>query len=577
MKNSSIRNKLTRSYMSLILALVLLILTGFIATILVSTIPSMTLAMESRGTELKNRIHELALDVKGAANAAFLNLNELDRSILLGGAGNQVQRYNKINQSLYLLKQIYSDIDWIFFMDLEGNVYGDNILLEEQFRQNFDSTRHLTLEKNYGQTYCFGLCQETGISETEPVLLVGKLIRQMDTLEKAGYLYVAVDQTHLQTLYGEQKLTRGQQVYVCGQNGAVLSSSQENMIGENLGIAMDGQAGSRLIWRQGALWMCQKIPMDDLQAEIVILIPFYELYSSSILSVLLLLAATVFGTLLALWQSSRITRHIVTPLQELAESANQISSGDMEIRCQIQSNDEIGLLANSFNHMLDEVNRLIFRIQQEQQEKWRKEMELQQNRIRPHFLYNTLNTIGALSAMNRSDEAARMSKLTAKYYRLILSGGKDIVSVEQELKNIETYLEICKISRQDAFTYTISCSDAALAMPIPKMTIQPLVENAVLHGFRGDGKDLVSISFQAEGTIVTASVVDNGYGIDPQVLEKLRNTEDCESYGLRSVRERLRLMSGQRCQIKIQSEPCRGTRIDLQYDVSQVPKEEYSC
>ncbi len=127
------------------------------------------------------------------------------------------------------------------------------------------------------------------------------------------------------------------------------------------------------------------------------------------------------------------------------------------------------------------------------------------------------------------------------------------------------------------FTYTISCSDAALAMPIPKMTIQPLVENAVLHGFRGDGKDLVSISFQAEGTIVTASVVDNGYGIDPQVLEKLRNTEDCESYGLRSVRERLRLMSGQRCQIKIQSEPCRGTRIDLQYDVSQVPKEEYSC
>lgn len=573
MKNSSIRNKLTRSYMSLILALVLLILTGFIATILISTIPSMTLAMESRGTELKNRIHELVLDIKGSANAAFLNLNELDRSILLGGAANQVQRYNKINQSLYLLRQIYSDMDWIFFVDQEGNVYGDNILLEEQFGQNFDNTRHLTLEQNYGQTYCFGLCQEPGISEKEPVLLVGKLIRQMDTLEKAGYLYVAVDQTHLQTLYDEQKLTRGQQVYVCGQDGTVLSSSQDNVIGENLEIDMD----SRLIWHQGGLWMCQKIPMDDLQAEIVILMPFYELYSSSILSVLLLLAAIVFGTLLALWQSSRITRHIVTPLQELAESANQISSGNMEIRCQIQSNDEIGLLANSFNHMLDEVNRLIFRIQQEQQEKWRKEMELQQNRIRPHFLYNTLNTIGALSAMNRSGEAARMSKLTAKYYRLILSDGKDIVSVKQELKNIETYLEICKISRQEAFAYTISCSDAASAMPIPKMTVQPLVENAVLHGFRGDGKDLVSISFQAEGTLVTASVVDNGYGIDPQVLEKLRNTEDCGSYGLRSVRERLRLMSGQHCQMEIQSEPGRGTRITLQYDVSEVPKEEYSC
>lgn len=573
MKNSSIRNKLTRSYMSLILALVLLILTGFIATILISTIPSMTLAMESRGTELKNRIHELVLDIKGSANAAFLNLNELDRSILLGGAANQVQRYNKINQSLYLLRQIYSDMDWIFFVDQEGNVYGDNILLEEQFGQNFDNTRHLTLEQNYGQTYCFGLCQEPGISEKEPVLLVGKLIRQMDTLEKAGYLYVAVDQTHLQTLYDEQKLTRGQQVYVCGQDGTVLSSSQDNVIGENLEIDMD----SRLIWHQGGLWMCQKIPMDDLQAEIVILMPFYELYSSSILSVLLLLAAIVFGTLLALWQSSRITRHIVTPLQELAESANQISSGNMEIRCQIQSNDEIGLLANSFNHMLDEVNRLIFRIQQEQQEKWRKEMELQQNRIRPHFLYNTLNTIGALSAMNRSGEAARMSKLTAKYYRLILSDGKDIVSVKQELKNIETYLEICKISRQEAFAYTISCSDAASAMPIPKMTVQPLVENAVLHGFRGDGKDLVSISFQAEGTLVTASVVDNGYGIDPQVLEKLRNTEDFGSYGLRSVRERLRLMSGQHCQMEIQSEPGRGTRITLQYDVSEVPKEEYSC
>ena len=160
--------------------------------------------------------------------------------------------------------------------------------------------------------------------------------------------------------------------------------------------------------------------------------------------------------------------------------------------------------------------------------------------------------------MNRSGEAARMSKLTAKYYRLILSGGKDIVSVEQELKNIETYLEICKISRQDALYLYHFLQRRGVSHADSKMTIQPLVENAVLHGFRGDGKDLVSISFQAEGTIVTASVVDNGYGIDPQVLEKLRNTEDCESYGLRSVRERLRLMSGQRCQIKIQSEPLPG-------------------
>lgn len=570
MKQNSIHTKLTRSYMFLISAIVLLMLAGSLATILISALPSARLAMQNADAELRNRIGELEQDLESATNALFLNLNNLDYDLMLGKTDNQLRRYNEINRSLYLARQIYANVDWAFFIDMEGAVYADNVLLERQLAQKFDRSRNDLLAASNGRTVCLGLCLDPGINAHEPVLMVGKFARYISTIEGTGCLYLCMNQSRLQTLFDENRITSRQQIYLYDADGQILSSTQTDAIGTQLDLGIDPQKESGLFFYQGAPWLFQRSLLKGMNANLVIIVPFSELFSSSSLSILLCLAVAIAGTLLALWQASHIADRLVMPLRNLTESANQIASGDIQSRCQVSTDDEIGVLADSFNSMLDRISALIEEIEAEHREKRRKEIELAQNRIQPHFLYNTLNTISALASMERSAQAAQMAKEMAKYYRLILNDGRDIITIEQELENIESYLRICEISRQEPFDYTISCMEDAKKQMIPKMVIQPLVENSITHGFRGARSDLLTIAIHmeedAENTVMI-EVADNGCGMEAHKLAKFRSDEDTGGYGLRSVRERLHLFSGKDCSLWADSRPGQGTLIRICYHI----------
>ncbi len=571
MKSKSIRQKLTRSYFILLIAVALVMFIGFSATVWLGTLPNTRLTMQSKTNEFENRLNEQIAYLTSAADTVFLNLNDLDPGVLFGESGNELQRYNRINQSLYLMRQIYSDVGWAFFFGHDGNVYADNILIENELEHSFDSSLHSALEQKHGKTICCGLSQIHGLNGGEPLLLVGKMMVHMSNMERAGYIYVAADQTMLTELYGEQLICAGQNIYICDDEAVVLSSSEEGTVGTTLDLGFVNDSEKLLVRYEGRIWLYQKKHMENIRADVVMMMPLVEMYRASIIYIFFILVSVLIGLGLALYESSSITKRMLNPLREITEKADKISGGDMNIRFDTeQTDDEIRVLSSSFNSMLDRIEILIKRVEQEQKEKLRTEHAMQQNRIQPHFLYNTLNTISVLCEMKEPEEASRMANLVAEYYRLVLSDGKDIVTIEQELHHVELYLRIKLISGGDALSYSINCEKAAEHFLISKMTIQPLVENSIKHAF-GDGRaGRIDISVRKADGGVVITVADNGVGMDVDRFKSIVENREQGHFGIFSVCKRMQLLSGGKYKMEAHSKPNEGTQVILSYDASQI-------
>lgn len=571
MKQRSIHKKLTRSYLILLVAVVLVLLAGFVMTLWLSVLPNMSLTMQSKINELQSRVSEQFSYLERAADTAFLNLNGLEPQLLLGeGDGSSLARYNAINNCLYQMRQVYSDVEHAFLLDTAGNAYADNIILEEQLSGQFPAELNETLEAARGKTHVFGIRSIPGTGSGEPLLLVGKMIRCIDNCRKVGYLYVAADQTALKKLYNEQLICRGQEIYLCGSDGTVLSSTDDNALGKRPGLGE--LAEDRLFIRcDGKICLYKCLYDDTMQATLILTIPAFELYRNSGLSILVILLSVFVGLCLAMYESGSITRRILTPLLSLTKAVNEISGGNMRMRCRVDKvEDEISLLAASFNSMLDRIERLLEQIRREHGEKLRSQLAVQQNKIQPHFLYNTINLISVLCEMEMHEEASHMARLTAQYYRGILNDGNDVITIGQELQNIELYFQIVLTGRKGFFEYSIDCCESAKAAPIPKMSLQPLVENAVKYAFVGRENNRIHIRAEAEGGMISITVKDNGIGLTKDEFSQKMERRQEGHFGIYSVCERMKLLCGGNFVLEARSHQGPGAEILLAYDLSAI-------
>lgn len=223
-------------------------------------------------------------------------------------------------------------------------------------------------------------------------------------------------------------------------------------------------------------------------------------------------------------------------------------------------------------------NRLLRQVRQEQIQLRKTEFLVLQSQINPHFLYNTLDAITWLAESGDRETVVKMVDSLSGFFRASLNKGKDIVTVSEELLHIRSYLEIQKIRYQDILEYEIRVPEDYGDVLIPKITIQPLVENALYHGIKNNrGGGRIEITANDHDGVLTICVCDNGIGMDKdrlrQVREAIRNNEPQSpdnstpgttgSYGLYNVNERIRLHFGDEYGITIESEPGVGTTSNI--------------
>ena len=281
-----------------------------------------------------------------------------------------------------------------------------------------------------------------------------------------------------------------------------------------------------------------------------------------------LIAVLAIGLVMAVMQ---ITTGMLRPIQVLAQAAGRISKGDLDARADVDSRDEIAVLADRFNDMAGNIQTLVVKVREDEQKMRKADLRLLQEQINPHFLYNTLDNIVWLIEGNEPDEAVEMVVTLSEFFRLVLSKGKEFITIRQEEQHISSYLQIQEKRYHDILDYHIYIDPEIYEYQIPKLTLQPLVENALYHGIKYKrSRGMIEITGTKEGENLYLTVADDGVGMDEDELKKLgkeisRPCKETESgFGLANVNERIRMYFGAEFGMKIWSEKGSGTRITIE-------------
>ncbi len=288
-----------------------------------------------------------------------------------------------------------------------------------------------------------------------------------------------------------------------------------------------------------------------------------------------LIAEIISGVLLIIVVASvsaknavRISRSITDPIDALCDRIDEIGKGDLTEKKPVKADDmKLQKLGVGVEEMAVKLSRQIELNRQEQIRLRGIELSLIQAQINPHFLYNTLDTIVWLIETGKDQAAEEMVTSLSTYFRSFLSNGKDIVTLGEEELHVRSYLEIQQVRYKDIIDYSIEIDDSIKGCLIPKMTIQPMVENAIYHGLKPKrGRGLINITGSIAYGRVTLKVEDTGVGMDRETLEKLRHqiaNDDPSSFALVAAYKRLRLVYGNDCTFAIDSELNSGTAITM--------------
>lgn len=282
----------------------------------------------------------------------------------------------------------------------------------------------------------------------------------------------------------------------------------------------------------------------------------------ALVSVALLVLVAVIATLIA--------KGILKPINRLYHATMKVAEGDFSARANVETQDEIRVLANSFNNMTENMQTLIDKIKEDEGKMRRADLRLLQEQINPHFLYNTLDTIVWLIEGNDPDRAVEMLVTLSAFFRLVLSKGKEFISIRDEEQHIKSYLEIQAMRYHDIMEYDIQIDKVLYDYQILKLTLQPLVENALYHGLKYKrAKGYIHVTGEKDGEKIRLVVRDSGVGMEQEELEELRREierpcqETEKGFGLANVNERIHMYFGQEYGIQIQSEKGKGTIVEV--------------
>lgn len=267
--------------------------------------------------------------------------------------------------------------------------------------------------------------------------------------------------------------------------------------------------------------------------------------------------------ILMLW---RFSSTLFKPVQQLTIKMKRFGNGERDVRVNNCRNDEIGTLEKQFNHMADDINLYMEQVNIQHQKQTNLELKVLENQINPHFLYNTLDLINWRLRRAGQDEIAGMVTSLAQFFRIGLHGGAEYISLEKEIEHAQLYLSICRTRYGGGFGYKFNVDESLLKCKVKKLILQPILENAIIHGINGVIKNgNITVEIKKDGTDILMLIIDDGRGIQNDILTHLNNilqqseisTDD--SFGLQNINKRISIAYGNEYGIKIESTEGNGT------------------
>lgn len=258
-----------------------------------------------------------------------------------------------------------------------------------------------------------------------------------------------------------------------------------------------------------------------------------------------LLAALIIGAFILLafmWLiNTYIAKNVIYPIQRLVDSMAEVQNGWLHRVSMNVNDDEIGLLKNSYNAMLIEINQLIEELLQKEKTLRMAELDALQEQMKPHFLYNTLDMIRYMALENRTDEVYNMLETLGNFYRRFLSKGSTDLSLGEEIEIVKSYLSLQRTRFEDIFTDEYEIEEGLSSIRVPRLILQPLVENSIYHGIRPKGEHgVIRVTVKRQEDFLFLSIYDNGIGMSAHQRELLFSGKDSRSFGFQGTIERIR-------------------------------------
>lgn len=393
------------------------------------------------------------------------------------------------------------------------------------------------------------------------------------TSTSQGVLLVDIRYSSLEQLFGGITTGRGGYFYMISGNGEILYHPQMQLLDsgwvqENNGQAAGYSDGNHEEIFAGKKRMATVKTIGYTGWKVVGVTPENAVSLNTIKTRLFIVFVIALILCILALINSYISSRITNPIRELEKSVGVLEAGNLSAPVYIGGSYEIRHLGKSISDMAGQIRLLMQDIVREHEAKRKQEFDTLQSQINPHFLYNTLDAIIWLAEAGEQKRVVGMVRNLSDFFRTSLNQGKDINSIKEEMLHVKSYLEIQHVRYQDILSYDIEVPEALYIYSIPKITIQPLVENALYHGIKNKrGMGHIRIRGEAGEKDFTITVTDDGIGIDETRLRQVQSgiqnkvLTGKDFYGLYNVCERIRLNFGEEYGIFIESVYGEGTSV----------------
>ncbi len=416
----------------------------------------------------------------------------------------------------------------------------------------------------------------TWLKCNDNIITYGRLMVSLQNVEPLGYLIINLSEDELFDIYSNISLYKDGSIFITDRGGSILSHGDKSLLGKRVSqdymnlilTSSDTSFSLKNIDGQQYYIACQainnkewylfyQVSAVDFEHDFITLTQAFFVITLLILTLTLLVSVV-------------LAKSISDPITNLSRTMQQVRNGNFDIRSDYQSKDEVGILSDNFNAMIENTNELIQTIYQKELLKQEAELRFLKFQINPHFLYNTLETINWISRIHGVPEAGEIAKALGDLMREGLRDD-DFVPIKDEIKNIENYLLIQQYRYGEKIKITININPEISEIKTPKFVLQPIIENALVHGLDSkiDGGN-IRIFGGCDGKDILLTVEDDGVGMPEEVRRKLLNENLRKSddgkhthIGILNVHKRLRLYFGPSYGLSIHSEVGVGTVVTI--------------
>lgn len=409
---------------------------------------------------------------------------------------------------------------------------------------------------------------------------LGRKIINYNTLEDRGYLVMNLEEVILEQAYKSLLDNDFEDIYICDDTGTIISHTDKKKIGSTIKFKPYAQSILNTDTQKGYFEFTEDMDKVAIYSsisstgwKIIKTIPTNYLYKEiNKMQRDFLIGGMIYGVAIIIFMIFFSVRY-TDPMMKMMSVIKKVEQGDLTARTEISTNDEVGQLGESLNKMIAEMGNLIEKLIKEEQEKKEVELEALHAQINPHFLYNTLNTIKWMAKIQGNNSVSRAVVALIKLLRVSTNLGTDKISLKEELDYVNNYVVIQKLKYNEGINMTLDIEELSMERMMPKLILQPIVENAIIYGISEDHKDInIHIAAYEKEQELFIEITDDGPGIQMDIVEEiLRSKSDKNRFskvGLNNINQRIKLYYGNEYGLSIESKLGVGTKVIVKIPVS---------